>query len=404
MFSTSSISFTQLVLRNVRNRPYRSIATVLCFAFVASSVLSARYLSSGTTNSLHAGISRLGADLMVVPTGFSSEEEAIILGGQPSTFLFNYTPVPEILRVDGVAEASPQIYIATLQAACCSFPVQLVGFDENQDFTISPWLESELGRPLKQNEVIVGSEVVGTIGSPFAFFYGRQFTVGGRLEPTGTALDTSIFIRMQDAYAMAAESEAKALQPLKLQPGQVSAVLVRVREGISSEEVAASIKSQVPGTEVITSNSLVRKVADQISSTTQLLYVASASVTLVSFPLIALISSMVINERRREIGILRAMGGTKRFIFKLLFTEALTLAAIGGVIGISASFILIYSFQNLIALTLQVPFLWPTIGETLSEAGLALLIVVSVGAIASLYPAAKNSQLESYDAIRSGEF
>jgi putative ABC transport system permease protein len=402
--AAGSISFARLLTRNIRRRPYRNIATILCFAFVASTLLSARYLISGTTNSLNAGTARLGADIIVVPAQSAAAGENVILMGQPTTFLFIDTPVPEIMRTAGVGKASPQIYIATLQAACCSFPVQLIGFNESTDFTISPWLESELGRPLKQNEVIVGSEVVGAIGSPFAFFYGRQFTVGGRLEPTGTGVDTSIFIRMQDVYEMAAESEEKALQPLRLQPGQVSAVLVRVREGFSPDGVAASIESQVPGTEVITSNILVKKVADQISSTTQLLYVASASVTLVSFPLIALVSSMVINERRREIGILRAMGGTKRFIFKLFFTEALALAAIGGVIGIFASFILIYSFQNLIALTLQIPFLWPTIGETLSEAGLALSIVISIGAIASLYPATTNSRLEPYEAIRSGEF
>jgi putative ABC transport system permease protein len=399
-----SISFAKLLTRNIRRRPYRNIATILCFAFVASSILSARYLISGTTNSLKVGSARLGADIIVVPAESVAAGEDVILTGQPSTFLFNNTPVPEIMRITGVAEACPQVFIATLQASCCSFPVQLIGFNESQDFTISPWLKSELGRPLKQNEVIVGSEVVGAIDTPFAFFYGRQFTLGARLEPTGTGLDTSIFIRMQDVYAMAAESEAKALQPLRLQPGQVSAVLVRVRAGFNPQGVSASIKSQVAGTEVITANSLVRKVADQISSTTQLLYVTSVSVMLVSFPLIALVSSMVINERRREIGILRAMGGTKRFIFKLFFTEALTLAAVGGVLGTSVSFILIYSFQNLIALTLQVPFLWPTIGETLTEVGLALLVVVSIGALASLYPAANNSQLEPYDAIRRGEF
>jgi putative ABC transport system permease protein len=400
---TVSVSFARLLTSNIRRRPYRNIATMLCFAFIASSILSARYLISGTTNSLNVGTARLGADIIAVPAQSVAAGDDVILTGQPTTFLFNDTPAPEIMRIAGVGEASAQIYVASLQASCCSYPVQLIGFNESQDFTISPWLKSELGRPLRQNEVVVGSEVVGAVGTPFAFFYGRQFTVGARLEPTGTGVDTSIFIRMQDVYAMAAESETKALQPLNLKPGQVSAVLVRVRTGFSSEGVAASIKAQIPDTEVITANGLVRKIAGQISLTTQLLYIAAASVILVSFPLIVLVSSMVINEQKREIGILRAMGGTKRFILKLFFAEAITLALIGGIIGVLASFILMYTFQNLIALDLQIPFLWPSIGQTLAEAGLALALVVGVGSLASLYPVVKNSRLEPYEAIRSGE-
>ena len=151
------------------------------------------------------------------------------------------------------------------------------------------------------------------------------------------------------------------------------------------------------------SNGLVKMVEKQISATTQLLYVAAASVALVSLPLIALVSSMVINERKREIGILRAMGGTKWFILKLFFAESITLTLIGGIIGVLASFILMFSFQNLIALNLQIPFLWPSISQTFAEAGLALVIVVGVGTLASLYPAVKSSRLEPYGAIRSGE-
>ncbi len=67
MASTGSISFARLLKRNIKKRSYRNIATILCFAFVAASILSARYLIIGTTNCLNVGISRIGADLIVVP-------------------------------------------------------------------------------------------------------------------------------------------------------------------------------------------------------------------------------------------------------------------------------------------------------------------------------------------------
>ena len=398
----SSVTFGRLLRRNIRRRPYRNITTILCFAFVAASILSARYLISGTTNSLNVGISRMGADLIVVPANSTAADEAAVLTGQPTTFFFNDNPVPEIMRVPGVAAVSPQLYIATLRASCCAYPVQLIGFNPGQDFIITPWLQTNLGGSLKQNGVIVGSAIVGDVGSQVRF-YGQNFTIAGKLAPTGMGLDKTVFMRLQDVYTMAAESNKTAVEPLNLQPGQISVVLVRVAPGYNIAGVAAVIESMVSGTQVIQSSGLVNTVANQISATTQLLYITAASVTLVSLPLIALVSSMVINERKREIGILRAMGGTKRFILKLFFAEAITLALIGGIIGVLASFFLMYSFQNLIALNLQIPFLWPSISQTLSEVGMVLVLVAGAVTLAALYPAVKNSQIEPYDAIRSGE-
>ena len=121
MASTGSISFARLLTRNIKRRSYRNIATILCFAFVAASILSARYLIIGTTNCLNVGISRIGADLIVVPANATAAaEETAILTGQPTTFFFNTNPVAEIMRIPGVAAVSPEVYIATLSASCCS--------------------------------------------------------------------------------------------------------------------------------------------------------------------------------------------------------------------------------------------------------------------------------------------
>ncbi len=152
---------------------------------------------------------------------------------------------------------------------------------------------------MKQDEVIVGSAIVGDVGSQLRF-YGQNFTIAGKLSSTGMGggLDNTVFMRMQDAYAMAAESNTTAMEPLNLQPGQISAVLVRVAPGYNKAGVAADIGSMVSDSQVTQSSGLVNTVANQISATTELLYVAAASVTLVSLPLIALVSSMVINERK----------------------------------------------------------------------------------------------------------
>jgi putative ABC transport system permease protein len=106
-----------LTWKNIKNRPYRNIATILCYAFVAGSLISAYFLVGGATNSLDLGFSRMGSDLLVVPEEYSESVEAIILKGQPSTFSFDRQYLNVIQEVEGVAEASPQLYIQTLSAS-----------------------------------------------------------------------------------------------------------------------------------------------------------------------------------------------------------------------------------------------------------------------------------------------
>ena len=75
--------------------------------------------------------------------------------------------------------------------------------------------------------------------------------------------------------------------------------------------------------------------------------------------MIALVFSLVVNERRREIGLLRAMGARCGVVFRLILGEALALTGVGGVLGVLASGVLLVSFQGLIEKRLRVPFLLP---------------------------------------------
>ena len=396
------IGLWNLTWKNIRNRPYRNIATMLCYAFVAGSLISASFLVGGATSSLNSGFSRMGADLMVVPQEYSESAEAIILKGQPSTFSFDRQYLVSIQEVEGVDKASPQLYVQTLSASCCSIPVQLIAYDPSRDFTITPWLQTRLKRPLETDEIIVGSRIAGDIGSRLQF-YGHEFTIAGRLEPTGMGLDSSIFLRMEDAYVMADESPLKAVQPISLSRDRISSVLVQVGEHNDPNTVAARIQARIPGAKVIVPNYLVKKVTAQLESITRILYLITGSVIVISLPLIALISSMVAAERRGEIGILRALGATRSFIFQLIFLESACLSIFGGLLGIVTSFIILFSFQDLITSTLQVPLIWPNLWEISNDIALALVLVITIGCLSGLYPAYRSCMLEPSEAIRKGE-
>ena len=397
------LKFSDLVIQSIRQRPFRNIATILCFIVITGTLLSTYFLVGGAKNSVEVGMDRLGADVLVLPQDSAMSGEAVLLTGKPSTFIFANSVQDQIAGMEGVEKAAPQIYIGTLQnAACCTGRVQLIGFDPVLDFTIQPWLISELGRPLRRGEVVVGSGFTSEAGSVLTF-YGKNFTVAGKLDPSGMGMDESAFIMLDDAYSMAGASSTDALVPVDIRPGEISAVLIRVSPGADKEKLAATIKETIPGTHPVTLNYIASKVNSQLSATTQVLVSITAAVTLVSFPFMALISTMVANERRRELALLRAMGATKGFVFRTVLAEALAIAAAGGLLGVAISGFLLYLFEPLIIGSLQMPFLWPPIGSLLVEVTIIILIAVAVGGAAALIPAIRSSNLEPYDAIRRGE-
>jgi putative ABC transport system permease protein len=402
MDSAPRFRFSRLVERNLANRPYRNIATVFVFAIVAATLFSSQYLTSGAEKSLNAGISRMGADIMVVPEGYTHEGETILLTGRPTSFFFEDAGYEEISRIPGVAKASPQIYIATLFASCCAAPVQMIAIDPERDFTISPWLAENPGVTLRKDDIIIGSAIIQNVGKDL-MFYGHTFHVVGILGQTGTGVDNSVFTRFEDAYVMADESGEKAVKKLTIPRGMVSAVLVKVKPGASPKEVAAGIRKTVPGTKTILPDGLLSAVSGQLGAVTQLLEGSAIAVVILSIPLLGTVSAMVAHERRKELAILRALGATKGFTILLMLTEAFTLAVIGGLVGVGVASGLLFLYQDYIRFSLEIPFIVPAPLALLSGAGVALLLTVGIAGISSLYPVLLVTRADPWEGIRGGE-
>ena len=397
-----SLPLHQFVWKGIRRRTFRNIITVLTFAVVAGTLIMAYFLVGGAQNSAQVGMDRLGADLLVVPEQYESATDAMILSSHPSTFYFNSSELAGVATVPGVEKVSYQTYIATLNAGCCAFPTQLVAFDASNDFTIQPWLKDSLGRSLEKDEIIMGSSYIGGGVGIHLIFYGHDFTIAGILEPTGTGIDQSVFIQYADALAMANDSSRLAVQPLDLRAGQISSVLVKLTEGADPEVVAQQITADVPGSFVISSNHLARKINDNLSGTVGSLYMTAEAVTLVSIPLVAIISIQVANERMKELGLLRAMGADRRFVFSIVMVEAVLLAFVGALIGIIGGGAAIILFKNLITTSLNIPFLWPSLFTILGQVLTVVAIAIAFGGLASLYPAFKASRQDPYESIRVG--
>jgi putative ABC transport system permease protein len=392
----------QFVRKDIAGSAFRSWTVGLCALLVAAQVVGILLILRGAQDSLRLATERLGADIIVVPEGAEARVESALLMGNTTRVWMAAATLEKVAAVPGVAAVSPQIYLSTLVgASCCSVSgMFLVAYDPATDFTLGPWLEGTIGEGLKLGEVVGGAYVFVPEGEQNIQVYGYLVTLKANLEPTGTALDQSMFLTMETARDIARISQTMALEPLKIPEGEISSIMVRVKPGVVCEDVALEIMHQVPGVTPIASSNLFQSYRQQMNSL-RVSTVATIVVTLaLSLVTLGLVFSMAANERRRELGMLRAMGATRAFVFWSLLTEAGMLALIGSLVGIGLTLLVTYLFHNLIVHVLNVPFLLPSLRTLLlpvaSGLGLALVSI----AVAALVPAFRISHMDPADAMR----
>ena len=393
-----------LALRNLRRKLVRTVILLVTVAVVTGTLLGATAFITGMRNALKIGTYRLGADVLVVPEKNEAQAKSALLAGEPTTFYMDRSILEKVQKIEGVKKATAQLFIKPTSFTCCyNVDAFLIAFDPATDFTITPWLEKRLKKPLGDDEIVTGSSLPVITGDTLPFF-GTPFTVAGTMEPTGMKFfDQSVFMTMKAAYEMAANSKTKSMQPLELQKNSISAVLVQVQEGFTPERAAIRIEHDVDGVKAIASDEVISTVRRQLGGLLKGIVAISLIVWILALLMMGFAFYMIVNERQRELGLLRAMGARRDQIFGLIMTEAMLLSLAGGVTGIAVGSGLLYTFKDLIMRGLKLPYLLPSVFVLLELVAGALLFAILTGVLSSLLPAAAASRMEPYEAIRKGE-
>ena len=395
----------RLAMRRIRRKPFRSVTLILLSAFLAFSLFAGSLVVMSLQNGLESYEARLGADVVVVPAeaGLKGGLESILLQGIPGYFYMDDKAMTKIAAMDGVELVSPQFFLATAKASCCSYPIQLIGFDTATDFTIRPWVRRSYSGTMGEGDIIIGNHVTMPSDGVLTF-YEQKMRVVAQLDETGTALDNAVYGSMETMRNIARNAETLGYRYLgKVSADKaVSALMIKVADGYSPEDVCNDINIHVRKVDATQAKSMVSQIAGGLSSVSRVIGTLTVLIWVLALLILSVAFVLIVGERKKEFAILRVVGASRRMLSAMLLTESAILCCLGAVCGVGLAALTAFPFTGLIRSRLGLPYLLPGGGHIALLIAATLLLSVAAGAFSSAAAVRKLNQIDPGFALREG--
>lgn len=274
---------------------------------------------------------------------------------------------------------------------------QNLAFTDGQEF--NNLFEAVIGADVaKKLGYKIGTEIIiahGISDVGFSRHDNLPFKVVGILAPTGTPVDKTVHVSLEAIEAIHVGWEsganlgnnptAEQLAELNFQPKQITAMLVGLKSKIQTFALQRQINTynKEPLSAILPGVAL-HELWGMMSVAEQALMAVSVFVVIAG--LLGMLSSLLtsLQERRREMAILRAMGARPRHVFSLLILEASALTFIGLIVGVLG----LYTLLAIAAPIIQQNYGINLTMMTLSHYELSLLAMVQgAGTVIGFIPA-----------------
>jgi len=374
-----------LAIKNILRQKTRTIITLVGIAIGIGAIVSLGSISSGLRVMISEQLEQVSGQITVI----QKSNAALFMAMSESRI--SESTLQEIENINGVKEVAPIIMKSGYLEGTKMFGqpnMYEIGLDPGkEELYAAGSIEYEDGEGLEE-----GDTYVAVLGHNIAD--SLDLDVGDTIEVEGTELEIKGIIEKFDNPAvdygiMIPMQTAKEL----LDREDYSIIMVYPEDVKDVADVADAIEDSIDGVTTVTTEEFTKqigKIIDQIQFFT--LGIAGISAIVGG---LGVMNTMIMSimERRREIGIMKAIGATRKFILSQIITESIIIALIGGIIGVllgSTGSFGLRTFSQGLASARVTPDL------IIGSLGFAMLL----GVIGGLYPAWKAANLDPVQTLR----
>ena len=332
----------------------------------------------------------LGANLIVTPIGSCAYEQVSILTGEILPSNITMIDVTKIQAIKGVSA----VPVLTEKTAIANKPLSVNGIDVEKMKSFKGW---EIGKGAYFSGTDEAAAVVGFAAAELfkldagstIVVRGEQLQVKGVLKETGGRDDLTVFLPLPLAQKLYKTGDKVSYMAVKVDNlAQTDSYIQQIREAtnlgvISDKQMLKSVLSIV-GTVNIT-----------------LQMIAAVSVLAAAFGIINTMMTATY-ERKREIGILQALGAKQRTIFTIFLLESGFYGIIGGATGVVLGLFVSITAAPYITQNAFTSFVKGSGNGALIDPKTvigSILFSTAVAIVAGVYPAWRAARLSPVEAI-----
>lgn len=396
-----------LIWNNITRRRTQSLLTVTITMLTVLVFVMVMGVFQTVNQGLALSRERLGADAVLIPKYATASGGDLLFTAVPENIYMGAEVLEQAKELEGIAAMTPQFYAQTLALSCCEpgEEARIIGYDSKTDFILTPYLPEEHRNGITPEEMIVGHnfEDADLVGYHYLVL-GQKFKVVSMLEPTGTGMDSVLFADIDTVREMCLFSEVLREDWQDKDPyDYISVIMIKLEEGVDPEAFLKQVTDSGIDAKCLLTADTIASLQSQLEVTMQVMFALwLASLLIAVLSLVGRFNALA-KERKKEIGLLRAIGLRKGQVFGLIIGETCTMALMGGILG---SGIALLCMDPVIGLLQDAFKLSPSVWSTqlaLLCGGAGVVLAGVLGFAAAVTPAARSASLDPQTAITQGE-
>jgi putative ABC transport system permease protein len=378
-------------INNLRRRKGKVFFLILGLTIGITTVVTLISVTRMMNEDISRKLDEFGANILIIPR---SDDLALSYGGMNiggvsiDAQTLKDSDVPKIRQIEvreNVSTVSPKL-IGVVEIEGRKVPLMGIRFEE--ELRLKKWWKIHGSEPKSRDEVLLGNEVAVRLfksTGDHLTIDGKPLKITGVLDETGSQDDFVIF------------SDLTFVQEAMKKSGVLS--LIEVAAFCNTcpiEEIVRQISAKLPHAKVTAIKQTLQTKMEALDHFKK--FSAGISIIVLLIGSLIVFTNMMasVNERKREIGIFRAIGFRKSHVVRIIFLEALIVGLIAGIVGyalgLGVSHILGPMITGMRGGSLFIdPFL--ALG--------AIFLSSLVGILSSVYPAIHASKMDPTTALRA---